>query len=91
MKRLYAVVKGRVQGVGYRASVSRRIVTLASITGYVRNLPDGSVEVLAEGTEDMLEQVLKIINEGSFLSSVDDVDVKYYDVTGEYSDFSVKY
>ncbi|PLX70841.1 MAG: acylphosphatase [Denitrovibrio sp.] len=91
MKRLYAVVKGRVQGVGYRASVSRRIVTLASITGYVRNLHDGSVEVLAEGTEDMLEQVLKIINEGSFLSSVDDVDVKYYDVTGEYSDFSVKY
>lgn len=89
MRRLYAVVKGRVQGVGYRAAVQKRVAMLGDVTGYVRNLPNGTVEVVAEAESDRLDIVMNIIREGSFWSSVDDVFAEYLDAKGDLSEFSI--
>ena len=57
MHQLHITVRGRVQGVFFRAAM-RRLARRLDLTGWVRNCPDGSVEVLAEGRRDVLEQLL---------------------------------
>lgn len=91
MKRLHAHVSGRVQGVGYRAAVRKRVVLVDGVTGFIRNLPDGRVEIVAEGTEAQLKEVLSLAEEGSFWSSVDSISISYSEYTGEFREFSVTY
>ncbi len=67
-------VSGRVQGVYYRKFVSEKLQALG-IEGYVRNLPDGRVEVLARLNKDSLQQVLEVLKEGSPLSEVENIDI----------------
>ncbi len=57
MEKLHAYVTGQVQGVGFRYFVKRNADAL-SLTGFVRNLPEGQVEVMAEGSHASLEQLL---------------------------------
>ncbi len=84
-----AVVRGRVQAVGFRDFVQRRARFLR-LNGYVRNLPDGqSVEVVAEGQRADLEQLLERLKEGPSLSRVDRVDEEWREASGRYSDFGV--
>lgn len=71
--RLIALVSGEVQGVGYRTWV-RKHALRADLTGYARNLPDGSVEVVAEGREHELHQLLGCIEQGPPISMVENVD-----------------
>lgn len=68
-------VTGRVQGVNFRAS-SRQQAEPLGITGYARNLADGSVEVLACGDEDALERFVRWLHEGPGMAEVDDVQVE---------------
>src|SRR6266567_9237655 len=68
------VVRGRVQGVGFRWFVEREAHTLG-IAGWVRNNHDGSVEVLAQGTRDQLSALHSRLREGPRASRVDIVDV----------------
>ena len=63
------LVAGRVQGVGYRYFVLREAESLG-VTGYARNLPDGRVEVMAEGSEDALQAFEKRLHEGPAFASV---------------------
>jgi acylphosphatase len=70
-----AVVTGRVQGVGYRF-FAERIARELGIAGWVRNLPDGSVETLAEGEEDALSRFLERLRRGPLASRVDSVVVE---------------
>ena len=67
------VVRGRVQGVGFRWFVEREASTLG-IFGWVRNNFDGSVEVLASGTREQLNQLRRKLQEGPRAARVDDVD-----------------
>ena len=90
MKRLRAVVIGRVQGVGYRMSVHKSIEQL-DVTGYVKNLPDSTVEIVAEGAQETLEEVLDIAKAGSYWSNVENVETEYTDATGEFDGFSIAY
>jgi acylphosphatase len=60
---LRAIVHGQVQGVGFRMWAQRRARTLG-ISGYVRNLADGSVEVVGEGSRETLEQFLAVLRRG---------------------------
>lgn len=60
---LHAVVHGRVQGVFFRASTQKKARALG-LTGWVRNLPDGTVEVLAVGPRPALEALLAWLHEG---------------------------
>jgi acylphosphatase len=88
---LRAVVRGRVQGVGFREFVLNRARFLA-VSGYVRNLPDGrSLEVVAEGSRPELEQLLSYLREGPRLSRVDAVDADWGEPTGAYDGFGVGY
>ena len=66
-------VRGRVQGVGYRYYVLREAEG-RQVTGYVRNLADGSVEVVAEGSDEGLKDLEGRLHEGPAFSHVDSVE-----------------
>jgi len=86
---LRAVVRGRVQGVGFREYVFVRARFLG-VCGYVRNLTDGrSLEVVAEGERGDLEQLIEHVREGPRLSRVDGIDVEWGEPTGAYEGFGV--
>ncbi len=86
---LHAVVRGRVQGIGFREYVLTRARFLG-LSGYVRNLPDGrSVEVVAEGARPDLEQLLDYLREGPRISRIDAVDAEWREATGAYDGFGV--
>lgn len=69
---LRAVVSGRVQGVGFRAATVRQAHALA-VRGWVRNLPDGSVEVLMQGDPDAIDRLLSWLHSGPPSARVADV------------------
>jgi acylphosphatase len=83
-------VEGRVQGVGYRAFTLKAAGQLG-ITGGVQNLPDGRVEILAEGPRVKLDELLKILRQGPPLSRVSDVLVQWHDATSRFPDFQIWY
>ncbi len=89
MRRVTAIVRGRVQGVGYRASVHRRISRL-NVTGYVRNLPDGTVELDIQGSEPDVEDALEIAHDGSPFSSVDSIDIRDMALSDIHTGFVIK-
>jgi len=86
---LHARVEGHVQGVGFRYFVQDTAVAL-HLSGWVRNLWDGNVEVLAEGERPKLELLLASLRRGPRASHVTGVNFDWGDYTGEYSSFYVK-
>jgi acylphosphatase len=89
-RRLHAVVQGRVQGVGYRATTideARRL----GLAGWVRNRVDGSVEVLAEGAEAKLNLFLAYLHRGPWGAHVRSVAVDWADAQGAPMPFQVKH
>ncbi len=90
MKRIRATVSGRVQGVGFRYFVSRQAQEL-DLVGYVRNCPDGDVEVVAEGPPEKIEELRSRLWKGPALSKVANVNDDISDATGEFTGFGVRY
>lgn len=88
--RLSAIVHGRVQGVGFRFFAQRRASELG-VTGYVRNRWDGTVEVVAEGEEDVVRRFLGGLRMGPRSAVVDRVDIQWEDYTGEFKYFEVRF
>src|SRR5207244_12904415 len=70
MERLHAIVRGDVQGVGFRYFVQRKAQQLG-LRGWVRNNDDGTVELVAEGGRGELEQLKRALEEGPRLARVD--------------------
>lgn len=89
-KRLKATVRGRVQGVFFRAFTEKEAIKLC-LKGYVKNTSEGNVEVVAEGTTEKLAQLLSRLREGPPASSVETVEHEYTEATGEYKVFSIRY
>jgi acylphosphatase len=87
--RLHIRVKGRVQGVGFRAHVDYTARALA-VTGWVRNVGYDVVEAVAEGEREKLEQLAAAIKSGPGGSHVDDATVEWNDPTGEFERFIVR-
>ena len=85
-----AVVYGYVQGVFFRAFVSRQAEGLG-LSGYVRNLPSGAVEVIAEGEKKRLEKLLDYLRIGPPAARVEKVVTEWAGYTGKYSGFSTRY
>jgi len=86
-----AIVYGYVQGVFFRAFVSRQAIEL-SLTGYVRNLPKGeAVEVNAEGGREQLEELIGYLKVGPPAAKVTKVVTRWSEYTGSYPRFSIKY
>jgi acylphosphatase len=90
-KRLRALVRGRVQGVNFRWYTRQRASEL-NLKGWVRNLPGGQrVEVVAEGAEDQLRELVRFLYNGPPAASVNDVDIEWKEATNEFTRFSIRY
>ncbi len=90
MVRLEAIVSGRVQGVGFRAFVEVEALLLG-LKGYVKNLPDGSVEVVSEGDEEKLEKLLAKLEHGNPLARVHEIRLDWSGAKGEFSGFTIRH
>lgn len=89
MNRVHLIVSGVVQGVGFRYH-TRQEATQYGLTGYVRNLPDGTVEVVAEGEPAGINQLLDWAKRGPAAAQVKSVDITYHSPNGEFRDFSIR-
>lgn len=89
IKRYKAVITGNVQGVGLRVFVVDNASKLG-ITGWVRNMADGTVEMEAQGNSDKLDQLFATIKKGNFIIKVDNIDYTEIDCVEETS-FIIKY
>ncbi|TSC75880.1 MAG: acylphosphatase [Parcubacteria group bacterium Gr01-1014_30] len=83
-------VSGSVQGVLFRDSARRKARKL-KVKGWVRNLPDGRVEIIAEGEKDRVEQMINWARTGTILARVDNVDFEFEEYKGEFDDFEIRY
>ncbi|OGG04183.1 acylphosphatase [Candidatus Gottesmanbacteria bacterium RBG_16_52_11] len=90
MKRLHAIISGRVQGVSFRAWAYRTAVSLG-LAGWVRNLTDGTVETVAEGPAKAIAQYAGAIRAGPPAARVENAEVSESEPTGEFSGFEVIY
>ena len=82
------VIFGKVQGVQYRVYAQDSAVEL-DLVGYVKNLPDGTVEVLAQGMPDILKEFVEYLYEGSLSSAVESVSVDWQTAEKTFTEFSV--
>ncbi len=88
MEAFRAVVSGRVQMVMYRDFAARAARSLG-VVGTVKNLEDGTVEVVAEGDRSTLEAYIEKLKRGSLLSHVKDAQVSWQNPTGAFTDFQM--
>ena len=88
--RLHAIVHGRVQGVNFRYYTLYRARELG-LTGYVRNLWDRTVEVVAEGPRSDVEELLAFLRVGPRSAFVTEVDTQWSAPTREFNHFEVRY
>ena len=86
--RAHIFVSGRVQGVFYRDH-TRRWASSSGLSGWVRNLADGRVEVLVEGEKKNIESLIDRLREGPPMSWVEKVATEWEEYTGEFSDFRI--
>jgi len=90
MQRVHMIVHGSVQGVFFRANTRRMALSLG-LKGYVRNMPNNSVEVVAEGPEDKINELVKFCKKGPEAAEVSKADVKFDEASGEFESFEVRY
>jgi acylphosphatase len=88
--RAHVFVSGRVQGVFFRDHTRRWAASLG-LKGWVRNVYDGRVEIIAEGEKGKVESLIDRLREGPPISRVENVEVAWEEYTGEFSDFRVTY
>lgn len=79
MQRVYLKIEGRVQRVGFRRWVIGQALEIGGLSGWVRNMDDGSVEVLFQGEDVAVAEMVKSCYQGPLLARVDDVSVLPYD------------
>lgn len=89
LARVHIKVYGRVQGVFFRA-YTREIAQELNVRGWVRNCEDGSVEIVAEGEREKLEQLVEAARRGPPLAYVEKVEIEWQDYRGEFSGFYIK-
>ena len=89
-KRLECQIFGRVQLVMFRDFVTRK-ARARGVVGTVRNNPDGSVSVIAEGEEMKLRELLVLVRRGPILARVDRVEEKWGEPLGGYKNFDILY
>jgi acylphosphatase len=88
--RAHLLINGKVQGVYFRQNA---VIVAArnNVKGWVRNLQDGQVEVLLEGSQSDVGQVIRWCNTGPANAKVISVDVKYEKYVGEFEEFKISY
>ncbi len=89
MKRVHIIISGYVQGVLFRNNTKTKARKLG-LKGFVRNAPNGDVEVVAEGNEKELNELIDFCRKGSVFSCVANLKLEYEKFKGEFDDFIVK-
>jgi acylphosphatase len=87
--RAHCFVEGRVQGVFFRDSTWQRAREVG-VSGWVRNLPDGRVEVVAEGQRENVEALVAWLRGGPKYARVDELGTTWESASGEFADFTVR-
>lgn len=87
-ERAHILISGWVQGVFFRDQTQKWATSL-HLTGWVRNLKDGRVEVTAEGEKESIQDLISKLEQGPSLSRVDNVDVTWEEYKGEFRDFKI--
>jgi len=87
---MHIYVSGRVHGVFYRSNTRRKAVELG-LTGWVRNLHDGRVEIVVEGAEDQVDRLIQWCRIGPPSARVTGIEVMNESPTGEFKTFRVKF
>jgi acylphosphatase len=88
--RAHAIIRGRVQGVFFRMETVRAAQRIG-VSGWVRNLRDGTVEAVFEGDKTRIDAILSWCKEGPPHAHVTDVKVDFEEYTGEFKRFEVTY
>lgn len=88
--RAHIWVKGRVQGVGFRAHVEYSARQIGGLTGWVRNVGYDTVEAVAEGMRGDVVRFIEMMKEGPNMSRVDESRLEWEEVTGEFREFGVR-
>ncbi|HNQ35393.1 MAG TPA: acylphosphatase [bacterium] len=91
MKRFRCYFSGRVQGVGFRFYVERAALGFPGLTGFVRNLADGRVEVVAEAEGPVLDAFLEALRGGDLGRNVRRLEVLEEKATGAFADFRITF
>lgn len=84
-----AYFRGMVQGVGFRYT-TRRIAARYEVTGFVQNLPDGRVLLVAEGSSAELDRLINAVR-AEMESYIDDIEINSRPATGQYQGFDIRY
>lgn len=90
MKRVTAQVRGRVQGVSFRYNAQSQAKRMG-LTGWIRNEPDGSVYVLAEGSDSVLEEFIRYLNQGPRSARVESLTTNWSEASGDYDSFEIRW
>lgn len=90
MKRAHIIVKGNVQGVLFRSN-TKNIALELGLNGYVKNLSDGSVGVVAEGSEEKIKKLIEFCKIGPRAAKVESIDVKFEKPKNEFYGFEIMY
>lgn len=88
MQEMRCVIQGMVQGVAYRV-YAQDAATSLGVCGYVQNLPDGTVYVLAQAERDTLKDFVEYLHEGSLRAKVASVAVEWGTPATSYADFGI--
>jgi len=86
--RIHVYISGYVQGVFFRSN-TKDMAERFNLTGWVKNLPDGRVEVMAEGEKDKIEEFIRFLKRGPSFSRVEDVEIKIEKFSDEFDGFSI--
>jgi acylphosphatase len=89
MQQIHAIVHGKVQGVWFRGW-TREVAFEIGVSGWVRNLPDGTVETLAQGKTDQLDQFETRLKQGPPLARVSGIDIKRTEVDALLPSFEIR-
>jgi acylphosphatase len=88
-KRIRVIFRGRVQGVGFRFT-AEAVASSLNITGWVKNLHSGEVEIVAEGQEEDLKKFVSDI-EGQFSTCITDKEIKWEEPSSEFKEFGIRF
>jgi len=89
MQRVHLTIKGFVQGVFFRGSVGQ-LARRLKITGIVTNLGNGNVEVIAEGNNEALEELMDFCRKGPPGAKVEEIEIQYEKAKNEFNEFYVR-
>ena len=88
--RVHIFISGLIQGVFFRANTQKKAEDLG-ITGWVKNVPDGRVEIVAEGERQKVEDLIEWAKKGPLIARVDNLDIEWQEYVGEFDSFETKY